>query len=82
MNNDPGLKLGTYGEDLSELGELLCTRDVAAMLGMPPDRIRRMAREHQIPHVRMTPRSIRYPRRAVEAWLRDLQMQAAQNVRR
>ena len=72
MNNDPGLKLGTYGEDLSELGELLCTRDVAAMLGMPPDRIRRMAREHQI----------RYPRRAVEAWLRDLQMQAAQNVRR
>lgn len=61
--------------------ELLRTRDVADMLGETQDRVRRMAREGQIPHVRMTPRSIRYPRRAVEAWIEQLRTQSIENLR-
>jgi len=42
--------------------------EVAKLLQLSTDRVYAMTREGSIPHVRLG-RSVRYPRRAIHAWL-------------
>ena len=60
---------------------LLTIPEVARLLGISKERAYQMARERQIPFVRLTPRSIRVPRAAFMAWVAAMGDEALAVVR-
>lgn len=50
---------------------LLTIPEVATILGVSRERCYRLAAEGRIPSVRLSPRRIRVPRAALEAWLAE-----------
>jgi excisionase family DNA binding protein len=60
---------------------LLSVDDVALALGITRDGARRLIVDGVIPHVRLSPRRVRVPRAALEAWLQAQAERALETCR-
>ena len=61
-----------------DLPPVLTTREVATLLRLTPQHITRLARTGVLPHFKLGPRTYRFSRDAVVAWLRKTAVQGAE----
>jgi excisionase family DNA binding protein len=53
------------------MDKLLTYRDASRLLQIPVGTLQWMVNDHRIPHVRLGPRTVRFERAALEAWVAE-----------